>query len=382
MISPADVRKKAANLYSAFVKAWLVGEPFFPCVIRGNRTLSANDPSGSISAVQSLRAHSKAVTGEGYTVEWVERASRGHGRNAFPQRIIIETEADFLGLIGKQSDFNRFSEAVGILRAELPELKQWIASHVTKLTEIADSAQGLVSVLKYFQTHPRPGMFPRELPLPVPTKFIEWHQSVLREWLDLALPPTSIDASEAQFELRYGLRRVQPHLLIRMLDHELMAHLGLPFEELSLPIDTLASLPISGVKVFIVENRVNALTLPMTRCAIVLGGLGDGVVMLRRILWLSECEVIYWGDLDTEGFESLSSIRSHVPHAQTMFMDAQTLSLWRTLASEGTGRKSPKPLHLTASEAEAYRECCESNLRIEQERIPQAAVIEVVACRN
>lgn len=381
MISPDDIRKKAANLYPAFVKAWLDGESFFPCVIRGNKTLNFNDPSGAIFAVQLLREHSKAVTRKGYTVEWVDRSSRDHGRNAFPQRILIESEADFLALTGKQGDFRRFSEAVSILRAEFPELKQWIASHVAKLTEIAESVGGIVSVLKYFQAHPRPSMFTRELPLPVPTKFIEWNQAVLRECLDLVLPPNSIDASETQFERRYGLRCVQPHLFIRMLDQELMVKLGLPFEELSLPVDTLARLQISGVKVFIVENKVNALTLPMMGSSMVLGGLGDGVVMLQRLSWLPECEVIYWGDLDAEGFEALSSIRSHVPNAKTMFMDVQTLNLWRNLVSNGTGQRLPKPLYLASDEADAYRECCEANLRIEQERVPQAAVLEALKCR-
>lgn len=376
MISPDEIRQKAANLYPAFVQAWLGGQSFFPCVIRGNKSLSADDPSGSISAVQLLRDHSKAATGVGYTVEWVERASRGHGRNAFPQRITIETEEDFLTLIGRQADFRRFTQAVEVIRSTLPELNPWIASHVSKLTEIADSVEGLVKVTKYFQAHPRPGVFARELPIAVPTKFIDWHQKVLREWLDLALPPASIDASEASFARRYGLRHVQPHLFIRVLDHELMEQLRWPFDELSLPIDCLEALNISGVRIFIVENRVNALTLPKTKSSIVLGGLGDGVVLLRRLSWLSNCEVIYWGDLDAEGFEALSSLRSFVPHAKTILMDVRTLNLWQNLVSEGTGKRVPKPLHLAPEEVEAYQECCKSNLRIEQERLPQAAIIE------
>lgn len=382
MISPDEIRQKAANLYPAFVQAWLGGQSFFPCVIRGNKSLTVGDPSGSISAVQMLRDHSKAVTGVGYTVEWVERASRGHGRNAFPRRITVESEEDFLTLIGRQGDFRRFTQAVEVIRSSLPELNSWIASHVTKLTEIADSVKGLVTVTKYLQAHPRPGVFPRELPVAVPTKFIEWHQAVLREWMDLALPPASIDASETQFARRYGLRHVQPHLFVRVLDHELMAKLRWPFDELSLPIDRLEGLNFSGVKVFIVENRVNALTLPKTASSIVLGGLGDGVIILRRLPWLSNCEVIYWGDLDAEGFEALSSLRSFVPNAETMLMDSETLQSWHNLVSKGTGHRIAKPLFLTSDEAVAYRECCEGNLRIEQERIPQTAVIEALEHRG
>lgn len=379
MISPDDIRRKAANLYPAFIRAWLAGEPFFPCIIRANKSLGADDPAGSISAIQSLRANSKAATGTGYSIEWVERASRGHGKNLFPHRIVIESETDFLSLIGKQRDFIRFSQAAGVLRAEFPDLNQWIASHPAKLTEIADSVEGLVSVMRYFKSFPRPGLFARELPLPVHTKFIEWHQSILREWFDLILPPASIDASETHFERRYGLRIVQPHLLVRVLDRELLGILAWPFEELSLPLDTLACLHLTKLKVFIVENKVNALTLPPMRFAMTLGGLGDGVINLRRLSWLHECEVIYWGDLDAEGYEALSSLRSHVPNTRTMLMDAATLNRWRILAGEGTGQKEAKSLHLTAEEMEAYLQCCAGNVRLEQERLPQSAVIAALA---
>ena len=55
-------------------------------------------------------------------------------------------------------------------------------------------------VAEYFRANPSPVLFARELPLPLPTKFIEWHRKVLREWLDIILPPSSILAHEEKFD--------------------------------------------------------------------------------------------------------------------------------------------------------------------------------------
>ncbi|MDZ4288089.1 MAG: DUF2220 family protein, partial [Prosthecobacter sp.] len=314
----------------------------------------------------------------GYTVEWVERDSRQYGRNKFPQRIMIDTEEDFLWLAGRQKDFTAFSHAVGHLRQSFPELEPWIGTHVTKLTELANSIEALIEVLQYFKAHPRPRLFARELPLSVHTKFIEWHHGVLREWLDLVLPPSAINSSETHFERRFGLRYVQPHLLIRTLDDGVRKQLALPCEELSLPLDALADLPVSRLTVFIVENRVNALTLPVMPRSFVLGGVGHGVVLFQRVAWIHGCQVIYWGDIDAEGFEALSSLRAFAPHTQSLLMDFDTLRGLRDLSNSGTGVRTPKTLFLSESETQAYQECCHTNLRIEQERVPQHLVMSTL----
>jgi hypothetical protein len=74
------------------------------------------------------------------------------------------------------------------------------------LTEVADDVAGMLLVVDYLREHPRPGVFARELPLPLDTKFVERNQRILREWLDIVLPPHAIRADERHFERRYGLR--------------------------------------------------------------------------------------------------------------------------------------------------------------------------------
>jgi hypothetical protein len=385
MLALDDIRRKAANRYPDFIKAWLAGDTsFFPCLIRGATGLSKGDQSGAIAAVNRLRDGSKSVLGKGYSVEWKERDSQTYGRNSFPKRVFVETIGDFLWLAGKEDEFARFSIAAEKLRAEFPELNQWISSHVTKLTEIADQVDGVMSVVRYFRENPRPGLFARELPLSLPTKFIEWYQSELREWFDLLLAPASIHAFEAQFERRYGLKFAQPHLLLRTLDDDLLKELGLPYDELSLPVDTLSGLAVRGVRIFIVENKVNALTLPKVARSVVLGALGDGLTLLHRIPWVADSEVIYWGDIDADGFEALSSLRAGVARTRSLFMDIATIRecrrLFGSIIGVGNGRTNPKALNLTESENLAYQECCSTNLRIEQEHLPQSLVSTAI-CR-
>jgi hypothetical protein len=379
MIQPDDIRRKAQNLYPDYLRAWLDGdESFFPRVIPARRTLNADDLSGAIQSVRRLREASKEVTGFGYTVEWQEVNSRKFGHNRFPARILFETPDDFLRFASRQREFAVFSNAVTRLRAAFPSLEDWIRPNVRALIDAAPDLEGLLSVLQFFYDNPRPNRFARELPVPVDTKFIERYEGLLRGWFDIVLPPHTIRADEEHFASRYGLRYAEPHLLVRLLDVTLEHDLGFPCSELSLPLHTLGAMSVRAGAAIIVENKVNLLTFPFFPRGLGLGGLGNSVVLLRYLSWLKDTPIAYWGDLDIEGFEILSSLRALFPHACSFLMDLDTLGCWRNLAVPGTGRKPSIPPHLTDVEQQACLHCRDENLRLEQERIPQDAVLSEV----
>jgi hypothetical protein len=293
---------------------------------------------------------------------------------------VFETPGDFLRFTGKQREFSVFRDAVTRLREAFPSLEKWIRSNVCALIDAAPDLGGLLGVLRFFHENPRPDRYARELPLPVDTKFIERYQGILRGWFDIVLPPHTIRADEEHFERRYGLRYAEPHLLVRLLDPALEQELGCPCSELSIPLHTLGAMPVRADLAIIVENKVNLLTLPSFPRGIGLGGLGDGVVLFRYLSWLNDTRIAYWGDLDTEGFEILSSLRAIFPHARSFLMDAGTLGRWRNLAVSGTGRKPDVPPHLNEVEQQAFLCCRDENLRLEQERIPQDEVLSTVKC--
>jgi hypothetical protein len=379
MIQPDDIRRKAQNLYGEFVQAWLTGDAtFFPRVIPSQRTPNP-DSATTINAVRNLREASKEVAGVGYSVEWREINSRRFGRNSFPARILIETEEDFLRLTGRARDFHRLKEAVDAIRTRYPVLEGWIRSNVAALPGLASEVNGLLEVVDVLQREPRPDCFARELPVSVDTKFVERHQSVLRPWLDQVLPPHTIRSDEDHFERRYGLRYAEPQILVRFLDVTTQQRLGFPCEVLSIPLHTLGTWQAGTIPVIIVENKVNLLTVPQGRYAIAVGGLGNGLSLLRYVPWLAAAQLTYWGDLDVEGLAILSSLRGIFPKTQSVFMDDGAVAAWRHLAVKGTGRISAVPPHLTAGELGAFLACSEHNLRIEQERIPQTAVLAALS---
>ncbi len=374
MIQPEDIRRKAENLYGEFVRSWLAGDAsFFPRLIPSQRDPDP-ESAGAVRSVRALREASKEVLGHGYTVAWREVNSRRFGRNLFPARIIIESPDDLLRLAGRSRDFNRLRNAVNAIRARHTALEGWIRSNISALTDLASEVSGLLEVVDVLQNAPRPGCFARELPVSVDTKFVERHQKVLRQWLDQVLPPHAIRADEEHFERRYGLCYAEPHLLVRFLDPTTRQRMGFPCDVLSLPLHTLGVWRIDGVSVIIVENKVNLLTIPPGCHAIALGGLGNAVSLLRHLPWLGEADITYWGDLDVEGLTILSALRMIFPQARSMFMDDAAVAAWRGLAVPGTRRSPAVPPHLTEGERCAFMTCAEHNLRIEQERIPQAAV--------
>jgi hypothetical protein len=140
----------------------------------------------------------------------------------------------------------------------------------------------------------------------------------------------------------------------------------------------MGSWSVRQFRVFIVENKVNLLTVPPLSRTIGIGALGKAVSLLRYLSWLGQMEVTYWGDLDVEGFEILSDMRAIYPQTRSVLMDEVTLLRWRQLAGRGTGRKPCVPTNLTAAEKQAFVLCCESNLRLEQERLPQQAVFDAL----
>jgi len=375
MITPDTIIAKAKRIYPKAVKAWLHDElsAFFPCRVPVNLTLP-NNHANAISEVELLRQSSKEACGHGYTVEYESRRSRTHGLNRFPIAIWVDTMEDLVRLSGMSHEWMRLQTAAALLRNRRPELSKWLIapSNWRKLLEVADGLPGLLDIVDYLLAHPRPQCFARELPVAVSTKLLQSNRRLLASWLDLVLPPSAIDHRYGYdaFEPRYGLRYVRPHFLVRVLDGDLQSELGLPFDELSLPAESLSRLPVSRVRVLIVENKVNLLTLPPLERTIALGGLGNGVTQLGDIRWLHENLVYYWGDLDAEGFAILDRLRQSIACVHSVLMTLSILNSFKYLATPGNASDPRELSHLHAHERDCYEYVCLNNQRLEQEHLP------------
>jgi hypothetical protein len=376
MITPEEIRQKAERAYPRILSAWAHGElgPQFPMRLPANLSTIAGDLPATIAAIDRLRAKSKEQCGSGYSIQWRQIRSRDFGNNLFPDQIIIDTLDDLLSLCGKQKHFAASCRAAERLRDQLPGLAGWIVDRVRELAEITEPLDGLIQVTRFFLDNPWPDCYARQIPVATDTKFVERHQSVLRQWLDALLPSSAIQPDETKFALRYGLRDGQPHTTIRTLDLELQAELGLPFDELSLPLRHLATLPVNDATVVIVENRLNLLTLPPMIRGIAIRGEGKAVTRLARLTWLADNNALYWGDIDVEGFQILSSLRSIFPHVRSILMTDAVLRDHSQLMVEGNGTSCREPNNLSEEELAAFRTCLDQNQRLEQERLHQPYV--------
>jgi hypothetical protein len=76
-----------------------------------------------------------------------------------------------------------------------------------------------------------------------------------------------------------------------------------------------------------VENKTTlytTLTLPKMEGAIAVFGQGNAVLNLKNTAWLIEMEILYWGDIDVQGFEILSRLREHFTNVKSVLMDKVT----------------------------------------------------------
>ncbi|MCA9135782.1 MAG: hypothetical protein KDB00_03460 [Planctomycetales bacterium] len=375
MITPESIAEKAKRIFPKAVASWLSDdlESFFPYRVPANLSL-AKDHAAAILQVDRLRQASKECNGNGYTVHYESRRSRTYGLNQFPSEILIDSMEDLVDLVRCKEDWDAIRHAVDTVRRRRPELLCWIkqGSHWKKLLEVAAVLDGLLDIVDYFKSNPRPDCFARELPIAVSTKLLEKHRRRIATWLDLVLPPHAIDHRYGfdAFEPRYGLRYARPHLLVKVLDRDLLKEVGLPFDELSLPAESIAKLPVDQSRIVIVENKTNLLALPKMKRSVALGGLGNAVTQLADIHWLHKNPVFYWGDLDAEGFVILDRLRQVLPGVQSVLMNQNVLDQFASLATAGNASDHVELANLTSEEQACYARVCQSNQRIEQEHLP------------
>ena len=171
------------------------------------------------------------------------------------------------------------------------------------------------------------------------------------------LPHSAIDVNEKKFARRFGLRDGQPHRGIRLLDPSLSNEIGLPYGELSLPLDSVAKLKVSDCSVFVVENSLNLLTLPTYERGIAIRGEGNAVNRLEKMKWLDTNRVFYWGDIDVDGFVILSRLRNLFAHAESIMMDIGTIEAHQQFVVNGNDSSLPLPTNLTPQETDAFNYC-------------------------
>ncbi|MFN3984358.1 MAG: DUF3322 domain-containing protein [Rhodocyclaceae bacterium] len=386
--TPAELRAHTEKLWNQgkLLAALCEAGPAFPLRL----PLKTPDSRALADDFAAVRAWSAALldasVGEGrggYRVVLREVRHRVIGTNRLPAEVWLDTPEDAFALIGRDDDARRFGAVLGLVVEREPALRQWISRRPLKALELAGAKRGqndwprLLDVVAWLRANPQPGCYLRQVDLPgVDTKFIERHQGVLTELFDIALLPPSIESGargQAGFARRYGFRDKPERIRLRFLDAAVSPLPALRDHDLTLTAGDLGRLCPPVRRVFITENEVNFLAFPGHPRSLVLFGGGYGFAALVPAQWLHDCEVYYWGDIDTHGFAILSQLRAILPHACSLLMDRDTL-----LAHREQWVAEPRPAiaelaGLRPDESALYRTLCDDCLgnavRLEQERI-------------
>ena len=312
-------------------------------------------------------------------VEYKKVGGRQVGANMIPCRAWIDGYDRAWELLGVRAEVRRFSSLAEATAGSCPRLVPWLTRRPMQLLRLADRWDKLLATVRWIDEQQSPGMYLRQVDVPgVDTKFIEHHRGVLAELLDLQLDPDRIDVGAADFACRYRFRRRPGYVRFR-------SGGSCGFTELSVRADELGAPPPGTSRTYVVENEITYLAFPLPGDAIVIFGGGYAVNALEPLGWLTDLDLVYWGDIDTHGFAILNRLRHRFGHARSMLMDRATL-----LAHRGQWVTEPRPTAATldlldAEEAQLYRDLIEgvlgTSVRLEQERIRFVAIEQALACQ-
>ena len=371
MINPNEIKLKAEKKYKNYLQSIIDNENIFPLFIIGNKKPSPSIPEFR-REIEELNKFSKERKGYGYNIKYEVRKTKNLGTQSLPTSILFETKQDFEKFLKIEKEVEQFKIDYAKIIEQFPELFDWVKRFPKKVIENSAKWIDLLKVCTYFKSNTRPNLYLRELPISVHTKFIEANSSILSELLDILIEPFS-NKEQKRFEKRFNLKFSQPLIRFKILDSKISNNYFSGLNDISTTVSQFTELSLPIEKVIIVENKTNlytiALTLPEHEKTMVIFGSGFKVENLKEANWLKLVEILYWGDLDVQGFEILSQVRNYFPRTKSFLMDEKTFEEFSD-NEKGTYSKSSIQLNLTTTELTIYEKLKENNWRLEQEKIP------------
>ncbi|XAS68104.1 Wadjet anti-phage system protein JetD domain-containing protein [Micrococcaceae bacterium Sec5.7] len=349
------------------------------------------------TAARAWAAELFAATGH-FALDTAEVGRTTIGPNLLPAAAVFGSTGDEIAFVGKSKDAARFRELVEGLSAMEPAFRAWALRRPLRLLELGGDALTAARVALWLRDNPEPGVYVRQLSLPgVHTKFIEHHRKVIDELAaeQRADPRLPVDAAEdavlpevaaepgallgqapartpaARFAARHGFLHPPELVRFRALDP------GMPLlgeaRDLTVTAEAFSTLNLPFQRVIVTENLVNFLALTEVPGGLAIYGGGYGFSSLQDAGWLRDCEVWYWGDLDTHGFRILDQLRAVHPHVVSVLMDQATLLAHRDIWGSEPAPSRAALGRLTAEESALY-DALGSNqfgqsVRLEQELV-------------
>jgi hypothetical protein len=371
MITPKEIKDKTERKYISFLQSLVEQRPFEKLIIRGDKSYTKSSLPEFEREIQLIHSHSKEKKGFGYSLDVQKVKTKYLGVQDLPISIYFDNEKDFLKFLGKENEVDSFKSNVDIILREFPELKDWIIKNPKKVIDNANEWQNILQVCQYFKQNPKPNFYIRELPVKVHTKFIERNKSIIRELLDVLISE-HVKSEEKEFENRFNLKYSESQIRFKVLDKTISDRFFSGIDDIAIPVSQFEKLDLPIKKVLVVENKTTlytTLTLPKMNDTIAIFGSGFKVSSLKNVSWFDNLELLYWGDIDIQGFEILSQFRTYFPHTKSILMDKKTFDIYFE-DDKGTPSNLSARLKLTNEEQLLYEILKTNNWRLEQEKIP------------
>ena len=374
MITPKEIKDKAERKYISFLQTLVENKPFEKLVIRGDKSYTKSSLSEFEKEIQQIISQSKEKKGFGYTLEFQQVKTKSLGMQDLPTSIYFDTQKDLLKFLGKDKEVELYLLSVERILKKFPELKDWVIKNSIKVIQNQAEWESILNVCQYFRENPKPNLYIRELPINVHTKFVERKQAVIKDLLDVLISE-HLNNDEKQFEKRFNLKYSEPQIRFKILDKEISQIYFSGLDDLAIPVSQFETLNLPIKKVLVVENKTTLytattfLTLPKMEKTIAIFGSGYSVANLKNVKWFKNVELLYWGDIDVQGFEILSQFRGYFQQTKIILMDLVTFEKFFD-HDLGTPTNISTILYLTDSEQELYDILKTNNWRLEQEKIP------------
>jgi hypothetical protein len=370
MLTVAEARARALRKMAADQRDWaafggdgaVLEIPLHP----PNEREALGDQTAAIAWVRAWQAAGGDVTA-GFLVNWGGRQWPSLGAQSVPERCVLrgaDAIAAFAGAPASREWSTLRDRAVEIHAvfaarvASSDALAGAIRTHWRTLQSLAEADfTTLLLVVEWLAENPASGWRIRQLPIRgIDTKWLGRHRTVV-ESLHAAITGRN----------SLGLLDAPTLVRVRFLDAALRPG-GLC--DVIAPVEELAALDIAPSVVFVFENLETMFAMPELPGAVVVHGGGYAAPRLGRIPWIQSGRVIYWGDLDSDGFAILHALRSSCSVVTSVLMDEETLlahrDLWVPEPKAAVGTYST----LTPGEQGTLERIrAEGNVRLEQERI-------------
>ncbi|NNN07626.1 MAG: hypothetical protein HKL85_00330 [Acidimicrobiaceae bacterium] len=311
---------------------------------------------------------------ERFSITYRALKGKNLGSNSVPARVRIESFEQLCALIGTQREVRSLDDILTQTTGTIPSLVPWVVAHPLRAVAHQNIWGDVLATVTWVVASDTEDVYLRQIDVEgIDTKFVDHNRKLLDELLSVVLPSHRIDPdySAADFARRFGFKPKPSYTRLRLLNPQ--PQFPKEISEVTLRTDELVHLELVADTIFVIENEITYLAFPSVPNAVVVFGSGFGLAGLQEIPWMDSRDIVYWGDIDTHGFDILSRLRTRFAHVRSIMMDHQTLLAhsrqWVTEPSPTT-RALP---NLDDAENALYHNLIEDRyghaVRLEQERV-------------